>query len=281
MNDAPQDIFDLPFGIEMDIAQSCNLHCRFCTHYSNYGLKGLVSLRESAPWLAALKARVRPRHFQILGGEPTLNPELCDYIVLARELWPEVELIVASNGLLLDRQPELWRTLADTGAKLAISRHSQLDQAYLQRFEPALVAAREQAERHGVDMVVREGYYAFARNYLGEGPTMRPYAEGAPQQSWELCTSKFCTTLYKGRLWKCPPIAFLDLVTAKFGLQDVPEWQPYLAYQGLDVMASAAEYAAFLNANYAPEHICGMCPTRWELHEHTDVLTAPRFPAAQ
>ncbi|OAN45579.1 hypothetical protein A6A04_06685 [Paramagnetospirillum marisnigri] len=275
------DIFTLPFGIEMDIAQSCNLHCRFCSHYSNYGLKGLVPLKDSAPWLAALKRRVIPKHFQLLGGEPTLNPELCDYIVFVRELWPEVDLIVASNGLLLDRQPDLWRVLAETGAKLAISRHSSLDQAYLAKFEPAMDKAREQASRFGVDLTIRQGYAAFARTYLGEGPSMRPYAEGNPAASWELCTSKYCTTLFRGRLWKCPPIAFLPLVAAKFGLDSVPEWQPYLSYGGLDVMASASDYAAFLNANYAPQSICGMCPTRWEIHEHVDVMTAPRFPAAQ
>ncbi|OAN50176.1 hypothetical protein A6A04_01840 [Paramagnetospirillum marisnigri] len=278
MDSADSQRISLPHGVEMDIAHVCNLHCRFCSHYSNYTLKGVVPLATAAPWLDALHRKVIPNSFYILGGEPTLNPDLCDYIWLVAELWPDIERGVVTNGLMLDRHPDLWSTLAETGTILAISRHSRSDQPYLDKFEPAMVKAEEMAKRHGVNLIRREGYYAFYRTYQGEGPGMRPFAEGNPGQSWTVCANRYCMSLYQGRLWKCPPIAFLEMVLRKFGLEGHEAWAPYLAYRGLDVHASMPEYAAFMKANFGPEPICGMCPTQLDFFEHEDVTTPFRAP---
>jgi hypothetical protein len=278
MNDNGDRRIPLPYGVEMDITHVCNLHCRFCSHYSNYTLKGVVPLTTAAPWLNALHQKVIPTSFYLLGGEPALNPDLCEYIWLIAELWPDIERGMVTNALLLDRHPQLWETLAETGTTIAISRHSNSDRPYLDKFEPAVAQAQQMAERHGVNLIVREGYYAFYRTYQGEGPSMRPFQEGKPEESWSVCANRFCTSLYQGRLWKCPPIAFLELVLKKFGLENHPDWTPYLTYGGLDVHSSTAEYAAFMKANYAPEKICGMCPTQLSFFEHEDVTSPFRAP---
>jgi uncharacterized Fe-S cluster-containing radical SAM superfamily protein len=280
MDEGEEPRIQLAYGIEMDLAHICNLHCRYCSHYSNYGLKGVVSISDGICWLGALAKRVVPKTFYLQGGEPMLNPNLCEFIWAVREFWPETKLGVVSNGLLLDRQPDLWTTLAQTGAILEISRHSHTDEVYLKRFEPAVTAARVAAQHHGVQLIVREGYSTFYATYRGEGPTMRPFNLGQPKESWTNCCNRYCMNLHQGKLWKCPPIAFLKLVTAKFGLDTLPDWQPYLSYQGLDVNASRHDYAVFLTKNAGPEAICNMCPTTLDdLHYHTDVTTMPKFPS--
>ena len=273
MDNSGTQLVPLPYGVEMDIAHVCNLHCRFCSHYSNYTLKGVVPLATAAPWLNALRQKALPHSFYLLGGEPALNPDLCEYIWLISELWPDIDRGIVTNALLLDRHPDLWPTLAETGTTIAISRHSLSDQPYLDKFEPAVAKAKEMAERHGVKLIIREGYYAFYRTYLGEGPSMRPFQEGKPQESWSVCANRCCMTLYRGQLWKCPPIAFLELALKKFGLENHPDWAPYLAYRGLDVHSTLAEYAAFMKTNYTAESICGMCPTQLSYVVHEDVTT--------
>ena len=271
MAEGESDLIDLPFGIEMDIAHACNLHCRNCSHYSNYGLKGVVPLAQGIPWLSAVSKRLRPKTFYLLGGEPVLNRQLCDYLWLASELWPDIERGMVSNGLLLDRQPDLRPTLAATGSILQISHHTQPPDQY----RAAIAKARAMADQHGVKLIVRENRVLFYSTYRGEGAAMRPFDDGSPARSWAACCEKFCLTLFRGRLWKCPPIAYLRLVSEKFGLDSVPEWQPYLAYAGLDVHSSKEQYKTFLNANFAPESICGMCPVQLEFFSHRPDETAP------
>jgi hypothetical protein len=263
--------------LEMDIAHVCNLHCFGCAHYSNYALKGVVGFETGSAWLVAWAARLTPRTVSILGGEPALNPDLCRYIRLVGALWPEARREVISNGLALDRHPDLFPTLKATGTSLEISLHSQHDRRYMERALPVLAALKEQAAASGVRVAVRETMNRFHVSYRGAGPGMRPFADGNPRRSWQICVNKGCVTLHQGRLWKCPPLAFLGLVADRYDLHRVPDWQPYLAYRGLELSAKDEEIAAFYAA--AAEPVCGMCPTRLNLIENLDI-TSPYSPDA-
>ena len=74
-----------------------------------------------------------------------------------------------------------------------------------------------------------------------------------------------CLVLMEGRLWKCPQISSLHLAAAKFGLHAQTEWQPYLAYQGIEVSCSDPELEAHLGRGAEP--VCGMCPAKAEQYE--------------
>jgi len=94
---------------------------------------------------------------------------------------------------------------------------------------------------------------------------MRPFNDGNPRQSWHICHNRACPTIHLGRLWKCPPIAFLGLVAGKFGLAEVEEWKPYLAYEGIAPEATDEELGLFLRRE--EEDICRMCPSALEFFE--------------
>ncbi len=264
--------------LELDIAHVCNLHCFGCAHYSNYTLKGLIPFETGSAWLTAWAARLTPRVFTLLGGEPALNPDLGRYLVFAASLWPDSRREVISNGLFLSRHPDLFARLRDTGTVLEISLHSRHDQAYMARMVEVLKTVQEQAAAHGVKVHVRESTNYFHVAYRGAGPGMRPFAEGNPAKSWQVCVNKGCITLHQGRLWKCPPLAFLGLIADKYGLHAVADWRPYLAYDGLDLTASDEALAAFYAA--AEEPVCGMCPTRPNLIDNLDITTPYAGPAA-
>ncbi len=244
--------------LEMDVAYACNLHCRGCSHYSNYALKGHVSYEEGRQWLGDWSRRVVPQTFRMLGGEPTLNPRLIEFLHFAREVWPLSRLELVSNGFFMDRHPGIYEALAATRTHLYITLHSA-EADYLDKVKPERI--REASATHGFGLSIDNGEPedSFHALYRGEAETMRPFADGNPLQSWRICGEKLCPTLHQGRLWKCPPIAFLGLVSDKFGLAANPEWQPYLQHQGLGLEASDEDILAYVSQ---PGAICGMCPSK-------------------
>ncbi|MBF0267805.1 MAG: radical SAM protein [Alphaproteobacteria bacterium] len=257
--------FSVPF-LEMDLAFSCDLACSGCTHYSNYGNKGHVSFDIGGKWLRNWAKRLTPDTFSMLGGEPMFNPDLLSYLRLAHELWPESERVLISNGLNHARHPQLFETLATTHTRLDISFHSYKDVPYLDRFNQSLFEIEKERHRLGFKLGFRPSEFTFYRTYQGEGAAMRPYAHNDPLASWTVCLGKQCMTLHRGLMWKCPPLAFLELVAGRFGLDAVKDWQPYLAYQPLAASASDVELGVFLRRE--EESCCAMCPTRYEYQEH-------------
>jgi hypothetical protein len=244
--------------LEMPIIHACNLQCEGCTHYSNYGLAGVLALAEGESALRTWSARVQPLHFSILGGEPLLHPQLVEYLVLARTVFPDARLRLVTNGLALVRaRAALWEALAQTRTTLTISVHSR-DAAYVARLQPAVELAREASARAGFELDLRDSVNGWYRPYLGEGPTMKPHVDGRPTQSWNACTSRHCVTLMDGALWKCPPLAHLPRVAAHFGLAEDPAWRSYLEYRPLLPDAGDEELRAFFSRG--PEPYCGMCP---------------------
>src|SRR5262245_16722507 len=94
-------------NLEMHVVHSCNLSCESCSHYSNQGHKGMVSLDEAERWMQAWCGRLAPQNFVLLGGEPTIHPKLPEFLVLARRYWPNARLRLITNGFFLHRHPTL------------------------------------------------------------------------------------------------------------------------------------------------------------------------------
>ncbi|CCQ74928.1 radical SAM protein [Magnetospira sp. QH-2] len=245
--------------LEMDISYMCNLRCEGCAHYSNYSLPGSVDFKTGEAWLRRWAERVRPELFGMLGGEPAINPHMLDYVRLVAELWPDTKRLLISNGLLLYKYPDLWQTLVDTGTKLEVSCHSTTDQKYLAQFNPRLAEIEAAREEYGFDFRLRhsENFY---KAYRGEGATMKPFDDGDPAASYKVCDNRKCWTLHLGRIWKCPPLAFLGLVADKFDLYQHEEWWPYMQYKGIGLDASDEELEDFFDRR--TEWVCGMCPTK-------------------
>ena len=249
-------MFELP-SLEMDISYACNLRCAGCTHYSNYGIGGYVDFEKGCEWLSAWRKRLQPREFSLLGGEPMLNPRVSDYIRLIAELWPASNRWFITNGFFLDRRHDLMCALAESNTQLVVSLHSNSPK-YRAKVQAQLVRLAHSRYADRVKAHIRDSVL-FYRTYRRSREEMRPFNDGNPRQSWLLCHNRECRTIHLGRLWKCPPIAFLGLVTGKFGLAGVEEWKPYLAYKGIAPEATDEELGLFLRRE--EEDICRMCPS--------------------
>ena len=242
--------------LEMHLAYGCNLRCQQCSHYSNYGLGGIVPLEVGRAWIVGWGERVEPVHFSFLGGEPLLNPDVAEFLRLGRTRWPHTIIRLVTNGLLLPKwDAHLWSALAETETLLTISAHSR-DPDYVAEFERVVRWASEHAAQYGVRYEIRNSIDSWHRMYQGNGPTMLPFDDGDPAASWRVCQSKHCLTVEDNALWKCPRVAHLPRVARKFSLSS---WQAPLRYVPLRLDASDDEIRAFIARREEPA--CAMCPS--------------------
>jgi hypothetical protein len=251
-------------NLEIHAAHACNLACESCSHYSNHGHKGIVSLAEAEEWMAPWSGRIAPRVFSILGGEPSIHPDLAAFVELARRHWPRATLRIVTNGFFLHRHPGLPEVLRrDGNAILNLSIHHESPE-YREKLAPIMDLVSGWVRTHGIRVEYYQSSRNWTRRYKGFGEAMEPFEDRAPRRSWEVCTAKWCPQVFEGRIWKCAPLAYLPMQHARFGLS--AKWAPYLGYRPLVPGCGDEEIDAFF-AREEESH-CNMCaanPPRFDL----------------
>ncbi len=252
------------YNLEIHVAHACNLACESCSHYSNHAHKGLVSLEEADAWMGAWSRRIEPQSFSLLGGEPTINPRLPEFVRLARRHWPKAHLRIVTNGFFLDRHPELPVVLREVGNSiLDISIHHDAPE-YREKLEPIQALAAAWKRDHGIRVEYYVSNGEWTRRYHGYGAAMAPFDDRNPRSSWLNCRAKTCPQLFEASIWKCAPLAYLTMQHARFGLSE--RWTTYLGYRPLEAGCTDAEMLAFFARE--EESACSMCsanPPRFDL----------------
>jgi hypothetical protein len=244
--------------LEMHVTHVCNLTCESCSHFSNHGHKGRLELAQADAWMSAWRDRIEVGEFVLLGGEPTIHPELTEFVPLVRRHWPRASIVIITNGFFLDRHPGLPRALALCGnARLCLSvHHDSLE--YRQRIQPVLDLTEQWRRDHGVSIEVTPSYTNWTRRYMGFGDAKSPFDDQNPRASWQICRARHCRQLFEGKIWKCSPIAYLTLQKRQFRLSE--SWDRYLNYEPLEPTCSDNAIVEFLARE--EEGICSMCPAK-------------------
>ena len=257
------------FGLlEMHVANACNLTCDSCAHFSNNGHKGIVGVGEADAWMKAWNRRLRPDGFRLLGGEPTLNPQLADLIYLARENWPHSQILLTTNGFFLHRHARLAEALSKTDAHVLLTVHHASPE-YLAKAREILALLHSWRAVYPFFLAVEESWRRWTRRYRGFGPDVLPFDDRDPRSSWANCAARTCRQLFRGRLWKCSPLAYLQLQKEAHPTMS-PVWDPYLAYEPLAPTCSEDELEAFFLRR--EEDVCAMCPAAPEPFEKASPL---------
>lgn len=112
--------------IEFYITNVCNLNCDNCNRLNNYSFTGHQLWKDYADIYTSWAEKVTFDSISILGGEPTLNPSLLEWIKGLRKLWPDSELRITTNGT---RLPFIWNTLypvlLEYNASVSITTHNR------------------------------------------------------------------------------------------------------------------------------------------------------------
>ncbi|MCI0633212.1 MAG: GTP 3',8-cyclase MoaA [Actinobacteria bacterium] len=130
--------------LRVSVTDRCNFRCTYCMPAE--GLVWLpkdeiLSFEELTRLLGLFVRRLGIRSVKVTGGEPTVRADLPSLVRMFREVAPEIDLSMTTNGVLLDR---LAIPLAQAGMdRVTIS----LDSLLRHRFE-------EMTRRDGLDKVL-------------------------------------------------------------------------------------------------------------------------------
>jgi Radical SAM superfamily/4Fe-4S single cluster domain len=244
--------------LELHVTHTCNLACESCSHYSNHNHHGHLDLAEADRWMDLWSDRIAVDEVHLLGGEPTIHPELTDFVRLVRRHWPDSIIRIRTNGFFLHRHPGLPVLLGvDDRAIISLAVHHDSPE-YRERLRPTFDLLDRWRNDFPIQVEVDQSFRNWTKRYSGFGAEMQPFEDGSPRASWEICPARECKQLFEGKIWKCAPLAYLGMQKAKYRLSS--KWDPYLRYKPLEPTCSDDELDAFIAKE--DESYCGMCSAR-------------------
>ena len=257
-------------ALEYHVAHGCNLSCQQCSHYSNHHVAGkLPTIEDADAEYSQWSHRLKPKRFALLGGEPLLNPQIAEHIKLARQHWPDSQLMLVTNGFFLHRFPDLPEILVETNCRLEVSQHGTHDE-YVKRFREVKRLVWRWRERHpAIQIKIRQSHRGWMRQYNVENGRPMPF-DSKPDAAFKVCMQKTCTQLFQSCLWKCPALAYFAQLESKLKLHDLPQWQIFRDYKACSPAATDEELQMFLQTKSIPQ--CGLCPSHRTKFVHPNPL---------
>lgn len=259
--------------LDVVILLNCNLSCRGCNNFCDHNVAGtVISLENIKKDFKNWHNKINPERLQIMGGEPVLHKDLINIIKEARKWFPNTDLRLFTNGLLLYKYPKLFQVLQDNNCMLVVSVHSK-NKSYLDKLYTSLqIFLKDTLSSIGKKSIVSYGKIFNINNVNVEIRDMAshwyqtykdgvvPFNDNNPRMSWEKCYFKYCTQLYEGKLWKCSQIAYLEPLMER--INNTKVWEPYRnTYKPLSFTDSEDKFNDFKLNIMKEEHICNMCPS--------------------
>ena len=109
-----------PWAWWVEITRGCNLACPFCA--TRLLPKNQFSFMKKDTWVALLKViqEVTPYSRLEFGnaGEPTLHPNFLEYLSIAKEICPNLQILTYTNGTQLINKKLTYKKLFDAGLNM-------------------------------------------------------------------------------------------------------------------------------------------------------------------
>lgn len=196
----------LPY-LQINIVDGCNLNCKGCAHFANlFDVSDITPLSEFRKDLEFLSERVHIFELRMMGGEPLLNKDVIKYIETARELLPDTDLRIVTNGILLLKQPEeFFNAVKKNKVTLDISGYKPI-----LPYQDKITALLKEYDIPYV-MTLNIGKFYKTINIKGDSDEDRAY---------EMCAQSYCTHLRRGKLYVCPMEALFYRYVEHFDIKD-------------------------------------------------------------
>lgn len=248
-------------SLEIHAAHTCNLNCFNCCHFSHHKVGGIVSVEEANEWMSLWKDRLFPKRFTIIGGEPTLNPRLCEFVEITRNNWPDSRINIATNGFFLKNHPDLPKVMKKVGDITIVMNKVHEGKEYEEQYNEIRHLCESWKAKWGVNISYIHTANDRTRRYHGFGSSLAPLGSGNHELSFKTCEAKESKSLFEGCLYKCSRLAYIYLISKHFQLSD--EWKAALDYKPLQPNCSDEELRRWTQEYSIPA--CATCPTKLEL----------------
>jgi len=248
--------------LDIMIAYSCNISCAGCISISDIKRSGIESFDDISTAIDKWKSVVTPNLVVLFGGEPCLHPRLQDICAKIRQAWPESIIRLITNGYLLDNfDSSKWFDFVPFEFQVSIHRkdHESIINKkiknIIQHRRPWTVSKQGGVNQHRQitwthnDFSVYKSIFSdFVVPYKKTQDKYLPWHSN-PTEAHKICGSPDTPILYKGLLYKCPPVANIIDVTKN-------NW---FDYHAVDIHDDLEEFVQNIGC---PESVCGQCPDR-------------------
>jgi hypothetical protein len=258
--------------LDIMVAYACNVSCRGCISVSDIKRDGIAPVEDVIDWITLWSTMLDPKVVAVFGGEPLLHPDLFKICATIRNHWPVTTIRVITNGYLLDNFfSGTWFEFGPI--EMQISIHRKDHETIINQHIKKILAYRNdwQVNQHGAEhhkqlewisgdfKIYKSIFKDFVQPYKLIDNCMMGY-HSDPQQAHAICGSPSMPILYKGALYKCPPVANLMDLTQ----QDFYGYRPVTDAQGLE---------EFVKQIGCPESVCAWCPSQAQatIIDHFDI----------
>lgn len=328
--------------IEFYITNVCNYNCNNCNRLNNYYFSGHQLWSDYAGVYKAWAELVTFNEIIVLGGEPTLNPTLDEWLVNLRYLWPQARIELISNGTRLAywHKRGLFDILQKHNIILGIglhnrSRHtSELDSImrlcgdstiewipspwvnWKHAYDAVKADSWPNCESyddfqklpqwiqdectvdHGIDWLTfvkrtgtakisnsksltvfvnySEDFVTAPLRYVGNGKFAVYHSDAG--RAHQVCGSKTCTTLIRGKMYKCHHMALLPEFDQQFDVDMTNADRDLLqAYRPLLHTDSVDDMQQWINHVFDVIPQCALCPSQLDSVKLQSSLIKPKI----
>jgi organic radical activating enzyme len=282
---------------EIYITNVCNYSCTHCQSLNNFAFKGHQKWEDYEHEYRGLSNQLDIDQIQIIGGEPTLNPDFENWVDGISRLWPETKLQIATNGTRLDKlDNKIYQVLLKHKGTLWITCHdlqlydeflsfskSFLDDIISDTFDkdydfkkeykksktdPTVklnTVSRKMIDKNGVEVILdwSQSFVSSIIDILDDQSLSTKYNTD-PIQAHDICYFKTCHQINKGKLYKCPLVSVLPDFLDQFDVNmSSDDRKLAYAYKPLTSYDNAFEFVSTIN-DAIPQ--CKFCPSNYTKH---------------
>jgi organic radical activating enzyme len=281
---------------EVYITNVCNYSCTHCQSLNNFAFKGHYRWNEYENEYRRLSDQLDIDQIQIIGGEPTLNPDFEKWVEEISKLWPNSKLQISTNGTRLDKlTKEIYQILLKHKGTLWITCHDielydgflDFSKTFLNKIVSDTVSnedwkheyersktdptvklktvSRTIIDENGVEVILdwSQSFVSSVIDLLDNQSLTMKY-NSDPVQAHDICYFKNCHQINKGKVYKCPLVSvlpdFLDQFDVNMSADDRA-----LAYS-YEPLTADNNVSKFVNAISDPISQCKFCPANYTKH---------------
>lgn len=228
-------------SLEIQVVDHCNLNCAGCNHFSPLATPWFIDINDFRNQVIMANEKIpNIKVFMIVGGEPTLHPQLFELCKIAREIFPKekTQLKVLSNGLNMKNIIKHKKEYLDMDIMFDITAYSNYT-----NYEEV-----EECQEYGIAFNHQERLFMRQQlvNENGDTDPAKAYYQYCPHEIP-------CFTLKNYKIYICPFSAFLDIYCKKYNLNIPEEEEDYLRLEDINSLDDLHNFI------FSPKKICKYC----------------------
>lgn len=192
--------------VEFHLVDHCNLNCAHCNHFTPLADENFCKIDDIISDFKKLKVIFdNIGKIFILGGEPLLHPEILRILEPLREIYPKSEIIIITNGILLNKQnDEFFSTLKKYNIAVSMTHYPiKVDyEGWIKRFE---------------EIGIKAYYFSLDRNKMKK-QNLDINGKSDKNKAFSMCHEKNCHFVRDGKLYVCTPVPNICFLNKYFNL---------------------------------------------------------------